>query len=281
MFFLVIVRSTKVVNPHTNKIILSRYVIFNESLFLAPSPTNPTSLDSPFTFRPFPKIPQFPSIDNQEMTSPSNTTLPHHDLPPPLVNPPLQAPPPFDITPVHSLPSSANPHVPTVASTLTQVPSTLPMVILSISPPPLMDASPTTVPNPQSDPTHPLRTHSMVTHSQDDTWSPQVVLSTHHPIPVALLVSSTHLPSKLTCFTQGNNYLNWHQAMHDKFNSLLKNKNWSLVPQSPSMNFVGYKWVYKVKQRSDGLERYKARLVAKGFHQQFGRENGDTFSPIV
>lgn len=48
------------------------------------------------------------------------------------------------------------------------------------------------------------------------------------------------------------------------------------------MNVIGCRWIYKVKQRSDGsLERYKARLVAKGYNQQPGRDFGDTFSPVV
>ena len=55
-----------------------------------------------------------------------------------------------------------------------------------------------------------------------------------------------------------------------------------LVPPSPSQNLVGCKWVYKLKHNSDGsISRYKARLVAKGFHQQFGVDFEETFSPVI
>jgi len=42
-----------------------------------------------------------------------------------------------------------------------------------------------------------------------------------------------------------------------------------LVSPRPNMNLVGWKWVFKIKQRANGyVERYKASLMAKGYHQQ-------------
>ncbi|KAB2629407.1 hypothetical protein D8674_034202 [Pyrus ussuriensis x Pyrus communis] len=72
------------------------------------------------------------------------------------------------------------------------------------------------------------------------------------------------------------------KAMSDEFNALLKQRMWSLVPPVPRANIVGCKWVFKLKQNSDGsIERHKARLVAKGFHQQAGVDYSETFSPVV
>lgn len=48
------------------------------------------------------------------------------------------------------------------------------------------------------------------------------------------------------------------------------------------MNIIGCKWVYRIKQLSDGsLDKYKARLVAKGFNQQPGVNYYETFNPVI
>jgi histone deacetylase 1/2 len=48
------------------------------------------------------------------------------------------------------------------------------------------------------------------------------------------------------------------------------------------MNIIDCKWVFKIKQKSDGsIKRYKARLVAKGFKQRYGLDYKDTFSLVV
>jgi hypothetical protein len=70
--------------------------------------------------------------------------------------------------------------------------------------------------------------------------------------------------------------------MNEEFEDLQQQGTWFLVPQPPSKNIVGCKWVYKLKYNSDGtIARYKARLVAKGFHQQYGVDFDETFSPVV
>jgi hypothetical protein len=70
--------------------------------------------------------------------------------------------------------------------------------------------------------------------------------------------------------------------MQEEYDALQRQGTWSLVPPPPSKNIVGCKWVYKLKHNSDGsISRYKARLVAKGFHQQYGVDYEETFSPVV
>ena len=60
------------------------------------------------------------------------------------------------------------------------------------------------------------------------------------------------------------------------------NQNWSIVPLPPDKHFIGCKWVYKIKLKSDGtVERYKARLVAKEYTQQEGVYFLETFSHVA
>ncbi|KAK1652972.1 hypothetical protein QYE76_070777 [Lolium multiflorum] len=74
----------------------------------------------------------------------------------------------------------------------------------------------------------------------------------------------------------------WRAAMEAEFLALQHNKTWRLVPPVQGVNIIDSKWVFKIKQKSDGsIERYKARLVAKGFKQRYGLDYEDTFSPVV
>ena len=77
-------------------------------------------------------------------------------------------------------------------------------------------------------------------------------------------------------------YPQWCTAMDEEFSALQRQHTWSLVPPPIGKNIVGCKWVFKLKRNSDGsISRYKARLVAKGFHQQYGIDFEETFSPVV
>ena len=77
-------------------------------------------------------------------------------------------------------------------------------------------------------------------------------------------------------------YPQWCLAMDDEFAALKRQGTWTLVLPSPSQNLVGCKWVFKLKHNSDdSICRYKARLVAKGFHQQYGVDFEETFSPVI
>ena len=85
-----------------------------------------------------------------------------------------------------------------------------------------------------------------------------------------------------TSFTLASKQPEWRHAMNEEFDALLQNGMWDLVPSSPTMNIIGYKWVFRIKHRANGsIERHKAWLVAKGFHQQPGLDYGETFSLVV
>ena len=70
--------------------------------------------------------------------------------------------------------------------------------------------------------------------------------------------------------------------MDEEYMALMRNKTWHLVPEPRGKNIIDYKWVYRIKKKSDGsIDRYKAWLVAKGFKQRYGLDYEDTFSPVV
>nr|KYP64927.1 Retrovirus-related Pol polyprotein from transposon TNT 1-94 [Cajanus cajan] len=74
----------------------------------------------------------------------------------------------------------------------------------------------------------------------------------------------------------------WLEAMKKEYSALLKNNTWTLVQLPPDRNAIGCKWVFRIKENSDGsVNRYKARLVAKGFLQQPGFDFNETFSPVI
>ncbi|KAL8124216.1 hypothetical protein AgCh_012014 [Apium graveolens] len=85
-----------------------------------------------------------------------------------------------------------------------------------------------------------------------------------------------------TCVRQAMQDSNWRDAMNTKYNALLQNGTWDLVPNTGSQNVVGCRWVFRIKRKPDGtVERYKARLVAKGFHPPPGIDFVETFSTIM
>jgi hypothetical protein len=74
---------------------------------------------------------------------------------------------------------------------------------------------------------------------------------------------------------------NWHAAMTDKYQALMDNGTWRLVPRPPSTNVVMGKWIFTHKYHSDGtLACHKARWVVRGNNQQAGIDYDETLSPV-
>ena len=81
------------------------------------------------------------------------------------------------------------------------------------------------------------------------------------------MICSTGEPGEPNTVEEALGNEQWKKAMNEEYMALKKNKMWHLVPPQQGKNLIDYKWVFKIKRKSDGtIDRYKARLVAKGFN---------------
>lgn len=101
------------------------------------------------------------------------------------------------------------------------------------------------------------------------------------PSRLSLLSSLDHI-SIPRSYKQAADSKEWTLAMQTELDALARNHTWDLVPAPSDQTVVGCKWVYTLKQKSDGtLDRYKARLVAQGFKQEYGIDYEETFAPVA
>ena len=74
----------------------------------------------------------------------------------------------------------------------------------------------------------------------------------------------------------------WHEAMKSEMGSIEINSVWTLVDSSKGIKLIRCKWIFKRKRGADKkVETYNACLVAKGYHQHYGIDYDETFSPVA
>ena len=78
------------------------------------------------------------------------------------------------------------------------------------------------------------------------------------------------------------NFDKWLNAMKSKLDSMKVNNVWTLVDPPEGIKLIGCKWVFKRKRGTNKkVEIYKACLIAKGYHQCYGIDYDETFSPMA
>ena len=74
----------------------------------------------------------------------------------------------------------------------------------------------------------------------------------------------------------------WKEAMDDEMRALIQNDTWEIVDLPKGKKSVGCRWIFTLKYNADGtLDRHKARLVARGYTQTYGIDYQDTFAPVA
>jgi hypothetical protein len=128
-------------------------------------------------------------------------------------------------------------------------------------------------------PSHPMTTRS---HTGSLKPTPFPGFKLYHSRYPFLNYSSVLYESEPSCYSKAASNPRWQAAMIAEFDALTSNSTWTLCPRPPNQHVIQCKWVYKIKQKTDGsVDRFKARLVAKGFEQQAGIDYTKTCSPVI
>jgi hypothetical protein len=242
-------------DPQTNRVYISRHVLFDESHF--PAKNHPVA--------------PCPALD---APSGSAASIPSGNFSSPI----LLSMFPITIFFDHSLPSPISDPQPSASTSASPSPSS----ISAEQPASLQSTNYTTSPPSSPSPQQPPR---MLTRSQTNSSTPKIFpdyhlyTATKHLFQV---LTSVSLPAEPQTYNQAMKHPCWLDAMQAEYDALMSNKTWTLCPRPSDRKVVRNKWVFKLKQKSDGtIDRYKARLVAKGFDQEGGIDFHDTFSPVI
>lgn len=112
-------------------------------------------------------------------------------------------------------------------------------------------------------------THAMVTRSKAGIFKPKALTAEAVDFEPSFIDEALAHPD-------------WKVAAQAKFDALMANSTWELVPAPPGRKVIGCKWLFKIKRNPDGsVSRRKAWLVAKGCSQVAGYDFTETFSPVV
>jgi hypothetical protein len=101
---------------------------------------------------------------------------------------------------------------------------------------------------------------------------------------IHVLLASRHIsePRSYKAAMQSPERAFWNTAADSKYNSLIENGTWTLVPPLAGRKIFSCRWVWAVKYKGTGeIERYKARLVIHGYMQDYGIDYNGIFFPVI
>ncbi|KAK9049523.1 hypothetical protein SSX86_031509 [Deinandra increscens subsp. villosa] len=199
-------RGYKCLDLSNNHIILSRHVVFDESTFPYKSrPSAPSTETYQFLTDPISPL-LWPFISSPTRSPPAQTTQAQPSVPLTQQQSPGSPPPPVS--------HGTNPSSP--PSQTTSQPTTSPSTNTTVPPTPT-----------------PPPTRTMHTRSMSGIYKPK------HPLNlnVSSIVPIPKNPKTALSIPE------WHHAMTDEFNALVKNKTWELVPRRDDMNIIRSIWL--------------------------------------
>ena len=256
-------RGYKCYDISSRKIIISRHVMFDETRFpFSKLHTPPKSTYDFLDDGVSPYVVHHLASQNCPLPTPGSQPLGLPEQPTHLdTAPPAHLVSPTPLSPTGPrVPAGPLPTTTDLASSLTQP---APQIPPSLAQPP---AQPGPSPSPSI-------THGLVTRSQRGVFKPK------RHFNLSTILSRSPLPKNPVLALRDPNR---KMAMDAKFNALIDNKTWELVPRPPDVNVIRSMWIFAHKERSDGsFERHKARLVGDGKTQQVGVDCGETFRPVV
>jgi len=277
-------------DPTTNKVYLSRSVIFDETHF--PAKSKSISQGScKVTASSGESLVFLPSSSPGQFDLPCSPSISLSNDVTPSIDPAPQQIPSTESTSNNALdtatnPTTQSPSLPSHQNSILEIPATDP---ITTSPETTLDHF-----IPTSDHTSQLQEISsslaqpanrILTRSQTGTLKPKHFpgFKLFHTIkyPISALLTFA-LPQEPSTYKQAASHPEWTQAMLLEYNALVSNQTWTLCPRPSHRNVVRNKWVFKIKQKPDGsVDRFKARLVAKGFDQLSGVDYYEIFSPVI
>ena len=90
------------------------------------------------------------------------------------------------------------------------------------------------------------------------------------------------IDSEPSNYKEATDQQEWRDAMMEEYQSIMKNDVWEIVSRPKGESMVTWRWIYKIKQASNGsIEKHKALFMLSGFSQKEGVDYEETFAQVA